>query len=291
MIGSDLGYKWHDNTDAFQLVFQQPDRPVSAQGTLTFSGVPNGAEAFVVNGATFTCKNTPVSANHFQRVAGDTLATVKNLVSMFNSTGSERNNCYAYRNGLTVVFTWTPGLAGNSILFTEALTNATADGGGSLGGTQVGTDGATASSFTWAPDRYTKIPTLKTSRQGVRNVVEVVYEDSNKERKTIKVSDAASIATYGRRYMKITEASTSQIDTYQEGVDLATAALADLRNPDIQQTIEVPYFWPAEAGDAYTFSANDDHYDSDQTLTLLSVTHNIGQKASKSVLSLVGKAS
>ncbi len=291
LIGADVGYKWHANTSAFQLVFQQPGRAISAQGTLNLSStLPLNNETFVVNATTFTAKTSGAGTDEFN-IGADQRETADNIVAMYNA-GSEKNNSWAHRDSSDdVVFTWTPGVAGDSITFTEAMTGTTADGGGTLGGTTAGSDGTTAAVYTFGPDRYLKVTNLAIERQDIRNVVHVMFQDSNKDVQEVVLTDNASIVKYGRRYMKITEAAGSQIDTYDEALTFAGAALADLREPDLKQSVSVPFFWPAEVGDNYTFEANGEDYDTDQTLSLIDFKHTITQQKATTTLTVRGKPS
>lgn len=296
LIGAEVGYKWHANTSAFQLVFQQPGRATSAQGEMTWNDAnkPSNNETCVINATTFTAKTTPAGNDDFL-IGADGIETAANFVQMFNTTGSERNNAWAHLSAISgppkVIITWTPGAAGNSVTFTESLSWVTFDGGGTLGGTTAGTDANGTVSWTFDSSAYFSVNMLKISTKDVRNQIEVAFDSGNGDVKTVRVSDAASITKYGPRFMKITEASSSQIDTHDEALTLANAALADLSEPNIDHAITVPYFWPAEIGDNYTFKANGKHYDTDQTLALTSVRHDIANNTARTVLTARGKPS
>lgn len=85
-----------------------------------------------------------------------------------------------------------------------------------------------------------------------------------------------SIADYGRRYMKISEADDSPINRLALATSLANAALSDLKDPDALLEIECRYFWPGEVGvDLYRFSANNKHFSSNQDLAAMSFRHRI----------------
>jgi hypothetical protein len=133
--------------------------------------------------------------------------------------------------------------------------------------------------WTWTPDLYMSAD-LQVGREDVRNVVRVVYSDPSDldagkqpKRKTVEVSDSASLALYGRRFMEIAEASTSQIDTAGEATTLANAALADLKEPFAEVAMDVPLFYPAELGDVYRFTANGEHADSNMDLAVVGYRH------------------
>ena len=302
-----------------------------ASGTLTFTGQPAALGTMVINVTTITCVAGAPGADEFQ-LGGTLAATLDNLVTTLRETCAEAENLTAARIGSTVKIAWgTAGYAGESIVFTEALTNCTADGAGTLGGTdsgatarvvvEWGTKGTAGNAIVWTealanctadgggtlggtllgqgtsvdytvgPDRYYDVAGLKISRAGVRNVVRVKYGVSQLDRTTIEVSDAASIAKYGRRWMEIAEGGTSQIDTESEATQMANAILGDLSEPDADQSVEMPYLWTADLGDFVRFEANGYHYDSDQDLAVLGFSHVLSGDRSRTTLSCRGKPS
>jgi hypothetical protein len=109
-----------------------------AKGTLTFTDQPSASETFVLNNTTVTAvSGTPVS-NEYQ-IGTNLSDTLNNLVTALLAGSESTNLSRAERIGSTVVITWgEEGTAGNSIVFTESIANATADGSGTLGGTQAG---------------------------------------------------------------------------------------------------------------------------------------------------------
>jgi hypothetical protein len=108
-----------------------------ARGTITFTGQPANNETMVINNTTITAKTTGAAANEFN-IGASVRVTCDNLVAAINA-GSEAANVRAWRVGLTVVVEWLePGTDGDTVIFTSALSNATLDGSGTLGGTQAG---------------------------------------------------------------------------------------------------------------------------------------------------------
>ena len=107
----------------------------------------------------------------------------------------------------------------------------------------------------------------------IRNVVRVTYTE-DQERSTSETTDAASITKYGRRWMEIGEASSSQIDTVGEADALRDAALADLAEPIVQVSITVPYFYVGQLIDLYEIPADDIHFDSAQLLAPVAFSHD-----------------
>lgn len=279
LIGWDIGYKFQETVSAFELQLIGPERALAAQGALTFTGtIPLNAETFVVNATTFTARTSGAATDEWNiGVDGPSNATA--VVEMFNA-GSEKSNAFAFvdpGNSSVVVFAWgTLGTVGNAVVLTEALTGTTGDGGGTLGGTQTGTDGPTGTDHTFSPGRYRDVNSLKVSRKNIRNVIRVTFVDPvTNERVTVIRLDSASIAKYGRRYAEFTEDAAQGIDTISEAIDFADAALADLREPDFQQQVTHEYFWPVQINDTLTYEANGRHYTSDQTLSVVDVKHSL----------------
>src|SRR5690606_26354524 len=82
------------------------------------------------------------------------------------------------------------------------------------------------------PDQYIDVEDLAIDRAGIRNVISVSYRNAETgQRAEVVMTDARSIARYGRRWMQIQEADTSPIDTAEEAQALANAALSDLALP------------------------------------------------------------
>jgi len=142
---------------------------------------------------------------------------------------------------------------------------------------------------TFSQSNYHKISKLSVNRANVRNVVRVTYNDSTSGvPASVEVSNGASITKYGRRFMEICEGPTSQIDTSTEATLLANAGLSDLKEPTADHAVEMPYFWPVELGDLYTWTANDVHYSSDQSLAVRGYRHTISARKARTVLQCRG---
>lgn len=135
----------------------------------------------------------------------------------------------------------------------------------------------TTPDYTFGPSGYFDVTKLSLDLTNIRNVIIVSYTDSGAQfnRATVTVSDAPSIAKYGRRVFIITEGDTSPINTSAEATTLANAALADLKEPKADQEVELPFFWPADLGDLYRFTANGVHYNSNQDLAVVGITHDL----------------
>lgn len=148
----------------------------------------------------------------------------------------------------------------------------------------------TAADWTFGPSSYLDVASLRTTRAGVRNVVRVVYTDTaDGKRKTVERTHAASISRYGRRFMELEEESSSLIDTAEEAGRLADSALSDLADPKAEQEIELHFFWPAELGDLYRFTANGVHYDTDQELATVGVRHQLTRDQQRTTIRVRGR--
>lgn len=132
----------------------------------------------------------------------------------------------------------------------------------------------TTPDHTFDSDDYSSIDRLSISRIGIRNRIQVDYTDAlTALRKTVLVTDSTSIARYGTLFMRIGEAGASQIDTSAEATAFATAVRDDLKSPVAEQSTEQRFFWPAQLGDLYRYTANGKHYDTDQDLALVGINH------------------
>lgn len=134
----------------------------------------------------------------------------------------------------------------------------------------------TVPDHTFGVDDYWDVTTMQQSVVDIRNVVEVAFVGEGEVLDSVTVTDATSIAAYGRRYMKITEGSGSPVNTVALATALANAALSDLKDPDALLEIQCRYFWPGEIGvDLYRFTANETHFTDDQDLAVMAFRHRI----------------
>ena len=129
----------------------------------------------------------------------------------------------------------------------------------------------------------------------VRNVVKVVYGDEvdedasgDPERESVTREDAASIALYGRRFCRITEAATSNIDTEAEAIRLGDAALADLSEPKIDTERVHPLFPFVQLCDLLRYEADGVQFDGDQDLAVVAIRHVASGGESETIISLRG---
>ena len=137
--------QWHSGDDAVFInrkgAFIWGVEAQRARGTMTLTGVPNADQIFDINATTIMAKVDGSTDLDFFTIGGDADETCDNIITTINE-GTEMANCHAYRGaGFTIIVEWlTGGVAGNAITFTEALTNCTIDGGGTLGGTHTAVD-------------------------------------------------------------------------------------------------------------------------------------------------------
>ena len=298
LIGFDCKYKFHNTTSAFQLQLFGPSRAVATRGTLSLTGIPLNNETMTLNTTVITAKTAgPLAINEFL-IGVDAFETIGNIRAAIE-LGSEFVNLTPSRSGndgQSLLIQWgTPGTVGNLVVFTEGLSNATADGAGTLGGTRTGVDGPTTPDFTFSPtitkdaDAYTAITRLRISRQDIRNFGRLTFIGLGGTRVTVERRNRASIAKFGTRFFEITEGSVSQIDTVEEASDLLDAAMEDLSFPTAEQTHESRYFWPGESSDLLEFLQNGDHYDSDQKLSAVSIEHRLDLRRQSTVFETRGK--
>ena len=159
-----------------------------ARGTMTLGGIPVADETFVINATTITFKADGSGDIDHCTIAGNAADQVTNLVATLAEC-TEAANLTAWDGaGDTVVYEWgTAGVAGNAIVFTEAATNVTVDGAGTLGTTHAGVAAATL--FTIAENKAIAMPGVLTVT-GSAILNNGVVLASNRE-------VAASAATHG----------------------------------------------------------------------------------------------
>jgi hypothetical protein len=143
---------------------------------------------------------------------------------------------------------------------------------------------------TFGPTEYINIPLLSENTDDIKNKVRVYYNDvATGTREFAEYDVPSSIALYGERYMEIGEAATSNIDTYDEALAMATAMATDLALPLFTQNVDRLYYWPAQLGDLYAFTTNGVLYDSTQSLAVVSIEHNLTRDQRRTTLGVRGK--
>lgn len=104
----------------------------------------------------------------------------------------------------------------------------------------------------------------------------------------IHVANTAARARYGRRFMEMAEASTSQIDTIHEAAQMASAVCLDLSEPEALYEISTPSRWELEPNDILQMGSNELLHTGSQTLSIQSVTHDFGS-SNRSTFRMRGK--
>lgn len=140
---------------------------------------------------------------------------------------------------------------------------------------------STTTSLRTFPSSMTKVKRVSQKIDDIRNTLQVVFSDSqdrdaggNPKRKTVVVTDTASIAKYsGEMWAEVAEDSNSNIDSTSEATAFANAMLSDMKDPIAEFEADVPLFPFAELPDLYTLAANGEHFDTDQKLALSSYEH------------------
>lgn len=132
-----------------------PSIGVKAQGTITLTGLPVANETFVVGAQTFTWKASRSVAGEVT-IGASAAAACTNIIAAI--TADLATVVATQGTGTTVVVTAASvGTAGNSIIFTEASSNLTIDGSGTLGATTSGVNADTfridSQVFTWVTTR------------------------------------------------------------------------------------------------------------------------------------------
>jgi hypothetical protein len=244
--------------------------PTGAASTVTFGGV-----TFTEQGVTTTATGTPVETV-LQQLLNDNLTSPPTITTAISPSWNIRvyqqqrtATWTAMRSlvdqiGWDLRFRWNDGLADYRLeLYEPPRTKTIPD-------------------RTFAPGGRYRLNRLETKLDGIRNVIRVIYLDSQDldargfpKRKVLEVSDSTSIARYGRRFMEVEEARTSNIDTSAEATIFANAMLKDLKDPVAELEVEMPFFPFAELGDLYRFSADGIHFDTDQDLAVISYAHSM----------------
>lgn len=155
-------------------------------------------------------------------------------------------------------------------------------------------DAAHASRLTWFnPDR-TRVTVDATFAPGytmrqldlaladIRNAGEMPYVGGK-----VSAVDAASILKFRRRFFRLPASPmiTSSVDA-QKVIDSVTN---DLSAPPGEAAVVIPFFWPVQLWDRYTFTANGRQFDSDQTFAVMGYEHRIEKGQGSTTLTLTAR--
>lgn len=142
---------------------------------------------------------------------------------------------------------------------------------------------------TFAPSEYRDITAINQGIADVRNKVKGIAFKPDKTRLEYTKEDATSQNLYGVRFMEIALAPGDNVDSMTELQRLCDAACADLKDPYATHEMETLYFWPVQLHDVYAFLANGDHYDSDQTLSVVGFRHRFANGEGVTTITCSGK--
>jgi len=130
--------------------------------------------------------------------------------------------------------------------------------------------------FTIGPDEYTHVTKMTIGDAFVRNAGKLKYTDRTTGlRAEVTAEDTASINTFRRRYIELSEASTSNIDSAVEAQDMLDRVIDDLKTPFADHGIGSFLLWPLELNDLLELPANDIHYDATQTYAIVGMSTSI----------------
>lgn len=135
---------------------------------------------------------------------------------------------------------------------------------------------ASAVDFTIPPNEYLSVDELAINDANIRNVGLLRFKDRiTGTVQEVRVQDDASIAVFGRRFIEINEASTSNIDSFVEAQAMLLAVISDLSTPIADHTITSLDLWPVMLGDLIGFPANAYHYTDDQKFAVVGIRRTI----------------
>ena len=130
----------------------------------------------------------------------------------------------------------------------------------------------------------------------IRNVVAGIYGDASSRdgegaptRIRREVSDATSITKYGRRFMEISEASNSNIDSSSEMDQMINAVLADLKEPTAIASISFPVDPYLELGDLIQFPADSLRFQATQKLAIVAMRDRYEAKGQRTTITVGGQ--
>lgn len=136
----------------------------------------------------------------------------------------------------------------------------------------------------------------------IRNYAEVIYVDNtvtgNNPHEVIDDTSGARVATasnstsiqrYGRRFISITEASSSNINTATEAQAMADALVADLANPTQLTNVRIPFDWRVELRDLVRLPADGRLQTSTADVAVVGYTHRLSPDECSTTLELRGQ--
>lgn len=140
-----------------------------------------------------------------------------------------------------------------------------------------------------------KLTRLSANIHDIRNAIRVIWTDPTTRdasgigtRTEQTYTAATSIAAFGRRFMEIQEAYTSNLDSGTEVSDFASALLSDLALPKMDRAGLFEFFPLCELGDLYRFTADNINYSSDQDLAVVAYEHRLNAQEATTTISARG---
>lgn len=160
-------------------------------------------------------------------------------------------------------------------------------------------------------DEWIAVDRASVSRDDIRNVIQVNYpgttnDAGQREWSTVWAANnyttgsapwrgetpqsGSSIDKYGRRWMEVSNGTSSGIDNASEAQNLADIILADLAEPDLDWGVQLPgLFWPVELNDYYAFSADGIRFTTAIAVAVMSYRHRIDASGGRTTISCSGK--
>jgi hypothetical protein len=118
----------------------------------------------------------------------------------------------------------------------------------------------------------------------VRNAGEMPYQGG-----MVSAVDTASAAPtmFRRRFFRL--APSSLITVEADAQKVLDAVVNDLSAPPGEAAADIPFFWPVQLWDRYTFQANGRQYDTDQTFAVMGYQHTIEHGRGSTTMTLTAR--
>lgn len=143
--------------------------------------------------------------------------------------------------------------------------------------------------WTFGSSEYYDVGNLNISRADVRNAASILFPTTAGTRSSILVEDTVSQDKYGYRWMEVQEGDDSSITSSSEAYVMGSGMISDLADPQADQQIELPYFWPVELQDYQEYLANNVHYSTDECWAVYGLTHTLSLNKSRTQIQVRGK--
>jgi hypothetical protein len=133
---------------------------------------------------------------------------------------------------------------------------------------------------TFANGKYV-MHTLGESIDDIRNSGELAYIEAGVPG-VVVAEDAFSVAEYRKRFFRLP--FNKGLSTEAEAQAVIDAVVHDLSDSPAEAEVELPFVWWVQLYDRYTFKANNEHYDQDQTFGVGGYRHSIENGIGSTVL-------